>query len=91
MAVDPGSTAVQRFGGSGTLTVEGSVAAPGAVLRNPAATSTARLVVATGRLVVGSVDYDATAPVPPHPFVTVTAPTGVPPADGPPRLVPSTG
>ena len=89
VAVDPGSTSAQRFAGSGSLVVEGSVAAPGAVLRNPPVTSPASLVVSGGRLVVGSVAYDTSVPVPPRALVTVTAPPpgGLP--DGPVRLVPA--
>jgi hypothetical protein len=92
LAFDPSSDGSintnQRFSGTGTLTVNGGIDGPKITLRNPAATNTGRLLVTSGRLVVGSVAYNLVPPVPPHPYVTVQAPPADPLPDGPVRLVP---
>jgi hypothetical protein len=81
------SNTKQRFSGSGTLTVNGSIDGPSITLRDPSTASGGRLVVAGGRLVVGSVAYSGRPPVPAHPYVTVQAPPAEPLPDGPVRLV----
>ncbi len=91
LAFDPttprSSNTNQRFSGAGTLTVNGSIDGPAVVLRDPSPANSGRLVVAGGRVVVGSVGYSAIPPVPAHPYLTVLAPPAEPLPDGPVRLL----
>jgi hypothetical protein len=93
LAFDPSSggsiNTNQRFSGTGTLTVNGSIDGPKITLRDPLTAGAEQLVVNGGRLVVGSVAYSVNPAVPVHPYVIVNAPPAAPVPDGPVRLVPS--